>query len=91
MAWVYFLTNRTNSTLYIGVTRDIHLRIEQHRSGMVPGFTSRYRLKKLVYAEAFDDLMDAVQREKELKGWTRARKNRLIEKVNPSWEECTLD
>ena len=82
-AWVYIVTNRPNGTLYIGVTADIVRRVQEHRAGTVEGFTRRYGLKCLVYAERHDEIASAIQREKALKRWSRAWKIRLIQKDNP--------
>ena len=85
--WVYIMTNRPNGILYTGVTSDIRARAWQHREGVVEGFTKRHGLKRLTYAEQHDDIRDAIQREKVLKHWTRARKVRLILGANPEWED----
>jgi putative endonuclease len=85
---VYIVTGLSRSrVLYIGVTSNLAARIEHHRSGRIEGFTARYRLSKLVYAEAFTYVRDAIAREKQLKGWRRERKIALIEAVNPRWLE----
>jgi putative endonuclease len=85
---VYIVTGRSHSrVLYIGVTSNLAARIEAHRSGLCDGFTARYRLCKLVYAEAFTYVHEAIAREKQLKGWRRERKIALIEAVNPNWLE----
>jgi predicted GIY-YIG superfamily endonuclease len=73
--------------MYIGVTNDIERRMAEHRSGTGSGFTSRYRIGTLVYAETAELIDDAIAREKQLKGWTRERKNTLIEAANPSWAD----
>ena len=65
--WVYIVTNRPDSTLYIGVTSDLARRVTQHRDRLVDGFTKRYGLKRLVYAESHDDIHDAIRREKAIK------------------------
>ncbi|MFO1128177.1 MAG: GIY-YIG nuclease family protein [Rhodospirillales bacterium] len=85
--WVYIMTNRPNGTLYIGVTSDLAQRIWQHREGVVEGFTKRYGLKQLVWAEHHEDIRIAIQREKTMKHWPRAWKVRLILAVNPQWED----
>jgi putative endonuclease len=85
--WVYIMTNRPNGTLYVGVTSDLARRAYQHRTGAVAGFTKRYGLKRLVYAESHIDIRTAIQREKVLKHWTRARKIRLILAANPQWDD----
>ena len=81
--WVYIMTNRPNGTLYVGVTADLPGRVHQHRTGDIKGFTQRYALKRLIYAERHEDIRDAIQREKAIKGWRRAWKVRLIQDVNP--------
>jgi putative endonuclease len=83
--WVYILTNRSR-TLYIGVTSDLARRVQQHRDGAVEGFTRRYQIKKLVYAEEFSSVWEALRREKQLKKWRRSKKVGLIEGLNPEWE-----
>ena len=75
--FVYIMTNKSNSTLYIGVTNDIHRRIEEHRLGINDGFSKRYSICKLVYCEKYDDPSKAISREKQLKGWIRKKKNAL--------------
>ena len=84
--WIYILTNRSR-TLYIGVTNNLPRRIHQHRVGTVPGFTRRYNLKKLVYAEEFMNIWEALEREKQLKKWRRSKKVALIERLNPLWKD----
>lgn len=88
--WVYILTNHSNTTLYVGVTGNIERRIYEHKSHAVPGFTSRYRLTKLVYAEEAADPASAIAREKQIKRWRRAKKNWLVERVNPGWDEIVM-
>ena len=85
--WVYIMTNRPDGTLYIGVTNDLARRVGEHREGVVEGFTKRYGLKRLIYAEYHDDIRDAIQREKSLKRWPRAWKVRLIHTDNPDWND----
>ena len=85
--WVYFMTNRRNGILYVGVTSNLPQRAFQHRAGLVPGFTKRYGLKKLVYYERFDDIRSAIQREKNIKHWPRAWKVRLVHAMNPTWDD----
>jgi putative endonuclease len=86
-AYFYFMTNRRNGILYAGVTTDLPKRAYQHREGVMPGFTKRYGLKMLVYYEVFDDVRDAIQREKSIKHWPRAWKIRLIHQFNPQWKD----
>ena len=85
--WVYIMTNRRNGTLYVGVTSDLARRAWEHREGMVNGFTKQYGLKRLVYAERHEDIRTAIQREKNLKHWSRAWKVRLILAENPGWDD----
>jgi len=87
--WVYIMTNRPNGTLYVGVTNDLARRTWEHREGIVDGFTKRYGLKRLVYAERYDDIRTAIQREKSLKHWPRAWKVNLILKGNPHWRDLS--
>jgi putative endonuclease len=85
--YVYILTNRPNGVLYVGVTNDLVRRVFEHRSGFVEGFTRRYGLKRLVYFERFDDIRDAIQREHNIKHWSRAWKVRKIVVDNPDWDD----
>ena len=82
---VYFVTNKPNGILYVGVTSDLVKRVYEHRTVAVPGFTKRYGLKTLVYFEVFDDIQSAIQREKNVKHWSRAWKVRLVHQNNPQW------
>ena len=86
--YIYILANRTNSTIYTGVTNNLFRRLEEHRSHADPNsFTARYNVTKLVYFEQTTDSYTAIQREKQIKSWSRKRKNQLIESVNPKWED----
>ena len=85
--WIYIMTNRPNGTLYIGVTSDLVRRTWEHREGLLPGFTRRYGLKRLVYFEHHDEIRAAIQREKTMKHWPRAWKVRLILAANPGWDD----
>jgi putative endonuclease len=89
--FVYFMTNRRDGILYAGVTSHLPRRIYEHRERMVAGFTRRYGLKILVYYEQFDDIRDAIQREKTIKHWSRAWKVRLIHRMNPDWKDLYDD
>ena len=88
--YVYILTNWNNRVMYIGVTNNLKRRISEHRLETVEGFTRKYHVHKLVYYEAMTDIRDAIAREKELKGWTRAKKNALVMEKNPGFEEIRL-
>ena len=81
---IYIIINNKNTTLYIGVSSDLKARIYQHKNKLIEGFSATYHLHKLVYFEALDDMESAIIREKRLKKWNRAWKNRLISEVNPS-------
>ncbi len=86
--YVYILTNKTNTTLYVGVTAYLKKRIIQHKERINPrSFSARYHLNKLVYYEAFQMIGDAIAREKQLKAGNRARKIALIECMNPEWKD----
>ena len=84
--WVYILSSRTG-TLYVGVTGYFDRRIMQHKMDTIEGFTKKYKVHRLVYYEAFDHAANAISREKQLKGWRRARKIALLEKTNPRWQD----
>jgi putative endonuclease len=83
--YLYILASRIGGTLYIGVTNDLVRRVAEHRMELVDGFTKKYDVHRLVYFEQFDDIENAIKREKRLKKWTRAWKISLIEKDNPNW------
>ena len=85
--WVYIVTDRPYGTLYLGVTADIARRAWEHREGVSEGFTKRYGLKRLVFAERHEDIRYAIQREKTMKHWPRAWKINLILQQNPDWED----
>jgi len=84
--YVYILAN-SSRTLYIGVTNQLPRRVEAHRDGSGSAFTSRYNIHRLVYFEHFIDIRMAIRREKQIKGWLRAKKVALIEQKNPTWED----
>src|SRR5690242_4529961 len=83
---VYMMSNKSR-TLYTGVTSDLENRVRQHKSGAVPGFTAKYHVSMLVWYESFTNVNEAIAAEKRIKGWTRAKKIALIEKMNPLWED----
>jgi putative endonuclease len=84
--WVYIVASRTG-TLYIGITNNLYVRVLQHKSREIEGFSSQYHCDRLVYWESFDEVLKAIDREKQLKGWRRAKKIVLIESMNPRWED----
>jgi putative endonuclease len=88
--YIYIMASRSR-VLYVGVTNDLARRVHEHKQGLTPGFTSRYRVTRLVYFEEFADIRDAIAREKVIKGWKRSRKISLIEKRNPTWEDLAKD
>jgi predicted GIY-YIG superfamily endonuclease len=88
--YVYILTNVPRTVMYVGVTNDIERRLSEHRSGLGGVFTKRYRVHTLVYLEEFQRVEDAIATEKRIKGWSRAKKNALIEQSNPSWRDLAL-
>ena len=83
----YIMANKPNGTLYVGVTADLVRRVYQHRESILPGFTSRYGCTRLVWYEQYDDITDAIQREKQIKAGSRQRKLALIEAGNPAWRD----
>ena len=87
--YVYILTNWNNKVMYVGVTNNIERRLYEHRNKLVDGFTSKYNINKLVYVENITDVTAAIQREKQIKGWNRNKKNELVESVNPEWEDLS--
>ena len=91
MYYVYILSNWDDSVLYIGVTNDLRRRLYEHRNHLVDGFTSKYNAHKLVYFEYTEDVLSAISREKQLKGWRRDKKNALISKTNPTWKDLSKD
>ena len=83
--YVYIMTNKTNSTLYIGVTNNLKRRIYEHKEKLIDGFTKKYNITKLVYYEYTNDVKVAIEREKTLKKWARVKKCNLVELKNPNW------
>jgi putative endonuclease len=91
--WVYFLASKNRETLYIGVTADLGQRLREHREPAVDStaFTTIYHTVDLVYYEAFDGIEIAIAREKQLKGWRREKKDALVAKLNPRWEDLSVE
>jgi len=83
----YMLASKRNGTLYVGVTNDLLRRSNDHKSKQVPGFTKKYGVEILVWHESHEDVATAIEREKQIKGWNRAWKVRLIEKENSGWND----
>jgi putative endonuclease len=88
--FVYLLASRSR-VLYVGVTNDIQRRVWEHKTGLNPGFTSKYHVDRLVFIEETSDISDAIEREKEIKGWRREKKVALIECENPKWVDLSQD
>ena len=89
--YVYMMSSNSKRALYSGVTGDLVRRVQEHKSGVIPGFTQKYACHKLVYYESFSDITQAIEREKYLKGWKRARKDELIDSVNPNRNDLSLE
>ncbi len=87
--YTYILTNDYGNVLYVGVTNDLVRRSYEHKHKLVDGFTKKYNISKLVYYEQYEEVGAAIAREKQIKGWTRAKKNALVESVNPMWQDVT--
>ena len=85
--FVYLLTNAERKALHIGVTNDVEARRRAHNEGTTRGFTKQYRVDRLAYCEAYGEVLDAIAREKQFKGWTHAKKEALIAMTNPLWED----
>jgi len=85
--YVYIMASRRNGTLYIGVTSDLPGRVWQHKEGVIDGFSKKYGCKILVWYAVFDDIEAAIVREKQMKEWKRAWKLRVIEELNPDWDD----
>ena len=87
---MYIMASRSG-TLYVGMTNNLVRRVAEHKTAAHPGFTARYEIDRLVYCECFVSVSDAIAREKQLKGWRRARKVALIERANPEWSDLSAD
>jgi putative endonuclease len=86
--YVYIIASRSR-TLYTGVTSDLERRVFEHKEKLVPGFTAKYKIERLVYFEIAEDVHAAISREKQIKGWTRSKKLALIDSVNPTWSDLS--
>ncbi|MBC8112610.1 MAG: GIY-YIG nuclease family protein [Verrucomicrobia bacterium] len=85
--YVYLLSNQSNSVLYIGMTNNLLRRVQEHKSKITDGFTKRYNVDKLVYFEHFSQVEEAIAREKQIKGWSRNKKELLMKEINPTWDD----
>jgi putative endonuclease len=90
MYFVYIVTNRSK-TLYTGVTNNLMRRVREHKTGTGSGFTAKFKLDRLVYFERFEDVHNAIEREKRIKGWLRIKKVALIVSINPSWKDLSAE
>ncbi len=86
----YIMTNKSG-TLYTGITNDIKKRVYEHKNKLIPGFTKKYNISRLIYFETFSDVYSAISREKTIKGWLRKKKIELIRKTNPDWKDLAED
>ena len=89
--YIYFLTNKNNNVLYIGVTNNLYRRLSEHKQKLIDGFTKQYNCYKLVYWEEYRDIKDAIKREKQLKNWHREWKNNLVKENNSEWRDLSDD
>jgi putative endonuclease len=89
--FVYLMTNFTRTVLYTGVSNSLERRVWQHKHGAVAGFTKKYKCTNLVYFEAYAEIDQAIAREKQIKGWIRAKKNALVNSTNPGWKDLAAD
>ena len=85
-SFVYILTNKNKTTLYIGVTNNLQRRITEHQDGIGSKFSRKYKTNHLIYYERFSNILEAIAREKQLKRWSRSKKEILIQRLNPEWE-----
>ena len=89
--YVYIVTNEHGNVLYVGVTNNLQRRMYEHKQMTLDGFTKKYKVHKLVYYEMTSDINAAIAREKQLKNWSRSKKNALVDSFNPEWKEITFD
>ncbi|MFC1477682.1 GIY-YIG nuclease family protein [candidate division KSB1 bacterium] len=85
--YIYMMTNENNTVLYTGVTSDLNRRVKEHKDKMIPGFSKRYNISKLVYYEEFAEMDNAIRREKQVKAGSRQKKISLIESINKDWKD----
>jgi putative endonuclease len=90
-SYMYLMGSASRRALYAGVTAKLRKRVFGHKNGLIEGFTARYKCHRLVYFEVFANIKDAIAREKEVKGWRREKKNKLVETMNPSWKDLAAD
>jgi putative endonuclease len=88
---IYMMTNKNKTVLYTGLSNSLERRVWQHKKGAVPGFTKKYNCNRLVYYEIYEQIDQTIAREKQIKGWTRAKKEALISTMNPEWSDLAED
>ncbi len=86
-SYIYLLANKHNNVLYTGVTNDLIRRVYEHKNKLVAGFTKKYNVDRLVYYEVYGSIITAIEREKQIKGWSRKKKQDLINVLNPEWTD----
>ena len=91
ISYVYILTNKANTLFYIGISGNIKTRFFQHRKHLIKGFTDKYNITKVIYIESFNSIIEAIEREKQLKGWKREKKIELIKTLNPNLKDLYED
>ena len=91
MYFVYILSSNNNKVLYVGITNDLVRRVYEHKQKIIDGFTKKYNVHKLVYFEHTNDVYSAISREKQLKKWSRVKKNTLISRQNPNWTDLSAN
>ena len=89
MYYVYIMSSKYNNVIYIGITNNLERRVYEHKNKLIEGFTEKYNVDKLVYYEECKEIKDAIRREKQLKGWSRIKKDKLIEGMNPNWQDLS--
>lgn len=89
--YVYIMTNKSNTVLYTGVTNNLERRVYEHKNKLTDGFTKKYNINKLVFFETTNDIKSAIAREKQIKGWLRIKKIKLIETANPEWKDLSVE
>ena len=87
--YVYIMSSKSG-VLYIGVTNDLKRRVYEHKHELAPGFSQKYKTKRLLYFESCSDVLSAIEREKQLKGWRRSKKETVIDKMNPNWDDLSV-
>ena len=89
--YVYLLTNWNNKVMYVGVTSNLERRVYEHKNKLIEGFTQKYNVNKLVCFETTNDVLAAIEREKQIKKWRREKKNQLVIGMNPEWKDLSLE